>query len=292
LHLLKIADIPLCINAHEWVLFDNLKSFFDVNSKPEFTIDIIFKDIPTVNIDKAEIMIETAVELIFRLQGKTYIKYKHDTSIPSLLVINDDWTFCSVYIDSVYDKPDDILITEDVSRAIFMTLRTILIPVLAKKSTLMIHSSSIIWKDRGIVFSAPSGTGKTTHTNIWKQLYGARILDGDVTAVRVENGEAVAYGLPWCGTSNEFLNENVCLDSIVFLEQAKENHIYKLRYEEAVMRILSRAFLLPLNSKMMDLYIDIADKIAKATDCYVLECLPDQSAVELVKKCLEEKSRN
>jgi hypothetical protein len=291
LHYFKIADVVLGINAPGWVLKGNLTSFSHVSSDVDIVCNIEFQRIEP-DIDRARIIIDVPRAMYFSLDGYIYIMYKAGMRAPALIAIKDDFSICTMYIDPVYNKPNDTTNILKVTGGIFDDLLVVLIPVLAKKSALMIHSSSVIWENKGIIFSAPSGAGKTTHTNFWKQLYGARILDGDITAVKVENGTAIAYGLPWCGTSNEFLNERVCLDSIVFLEQVKENHIYKLSYEEAVMRILSRAFLLPLNNDMMDMYIDIVKKIAKATDCYVLECLPDKSSAELVKRCLEEKSLN
>ncbi|HEY8499074.1 MAG TPA: radical SAM protein [Clostridia bacterium] len=199
-------------------------------------------------------------------------------------LIRDD--FEEIYTAISYN-PIDKQTVDNVRNGILGALRSITIAALSYKHGLLVHSSSIIWNGEGIVFAAPSGEGKSTHTNMWRQKYGTEILDGDVTALRIIDEVPYAYGLPWCGTSGEFLNKRVPLRAVVFLQRAEKNRIEKLNFQEAFIRLASRCFMLPYDERMTNQFLNVAQEIASKTDCYLLECLPDYEAVELVKKCLE-----
>jgi len=283
----RISNLIIEIAALEWVLHDNLGSFLCDTGDTDVYCGIIFKKRPTVPGKEAKIIAETPGTLIYEFQGCIHNLSGDDTDIPSYTVASKNWSFHTMYVDPEYNNPKDHGIVESVREGIFAALRRVIIAALAQKHGLIIHSSTIIWQGNGVMFSAPSGTGKSTHAHLWKQLYNTPILDGDVTACRMINGIPIVYGLPWCGTSGEFINRNVPLKAIVFLEQAKENNIKKLDLRETIIRLTARCFLLPWNNELMNQYLDIVQEIAENTDCYLLNCLPDSDAVELVKKCLE-----
>ena len=148
---------------------------------------------------------------------------------------------------------------------------------------LILHSSSICWNGAGIVFSAPSGMGKSTQAALWEQFTGAEILNGDRTAIRITDGIWYAYGLPYAGTSGIYRNESAPLKAIVALRQAKENHIRRIAgaeafgylYPEAMIHRWDRQF----ESRAADLLLILISDIP----VYLLECRPDRGAVEILK---------
>lgn len=153
---------------------------------------------------------------------------------------------------------------------------------------LMLHSASIVYRDEAIAFSAVSGTGKSTQAGLWQERYKVKILDGDLNAVRLKGDDVRLYGLPWCGTSGQCLNESAPLRAIIFLEQADQNSIEKLSATEAVLRLAARSRLPQWDRELMSgAFLQTAETIAFRTECYLLKCLPDYGAVELVKECLD-----
>ena len=98
-----------------------------------------------------------------------------------------------------------------------------------------LHSSSVVYEGRGYLFSADSGTGKSTHTKIWQQVFGerAQIFNDDKPALRCIDGKWYAYGTPWCGKDGINLNAKVPLAGICFLKQGRENSIRRLSPPEA-----------------------------------------------------------
>jgi hypothetical protein len=283
----SIADIGIEINAPEWTLHDNFKIFECSAHVIDITCNILFEKKVYEPEEQDVLLVKDPGRSIIRKNNFFHTVFCNETDIPYYIIISDDFSLCEIYIAPKYEAPQDATIVRYVRDAIFGVLRMVLIMVLSQRDGLLLHSSTIIWNGMGIAFSGPSGTGKTTHTRLWRKLYDVKILDGDVAALRIKNGSVYAYGLPWCGTSGEFMNERVPLRSIVFLQQAGTNKIKKLDFQEAFMRLIARCFLQPYDEIMMGKYLDIAQKIAAISDCFLLECLPDENAVELVKECLD-----
>lgn len=284
-----ISDLVFEINAPEWVLHDNLKIFLCNLKTRDLYLDVVFEKCAAIPLEEAELIFKTAGTSVYVIDGRTHLINSDGMGIISDITASEDWATCKIYINLEYNNPEDEEMAKQIRENVFAALQKIYFAVLGQKQGVAIHSSSIIWNDQGVLFSASSGTGKTTHTQLWKELYNTKVLDGDVTACRMINRIPFVYGIPWCGSSGEFMNHRVPLKAIVFLQKAKENKIEKLNLLEAFSRLISNCFMLPLNDKMMNRYLDIIHDIAGCADCYLLNCLPDYDAVELVKKCLEAK---
>lgn len=158
--------------------------------------------------------------------------------------------------------------------------------ILLLHNGILLHASFIRWKQTGILFSAPSGTGKSTQADLWHLYENADILNGDRAGLRCPNGSWQAYGLPYAGSSGIYRNESVPLRAIVILRQAKENRIQRLHgfssvsflYPEVSIHRWDRKF----SEKALNLLLQLLEKIP----VYLLECRPDQEAVLLLKETL------
>jgi hypothetical protein len=159
--------------------------------------------------------------------------------------------------------------------------------LLLKNQAILLHSSLIRWKGQGIVFSAPSGTGKSTQANLWKQYENADILNGDRAGIRNENGRWVSYGLPYAGTSGIYRNENADLRAIIVLKQAKENRIQKLHPAEAFRYLYPEVSIHEWDKNFVQEVAELLLKLILEVPVYLFECLPNQEAVEVVKGELE-----
>lgn len=152
---------------------------------------------------------------------------------------------------------------------------------------IVLHAAAIEWQGKGILFSAPSETGKSTQARLWKEYMGAKILNGDRPAIRIIDNIPHVFGTPWSGSSCEFLNDHAPLSAIVMLEQASENSIRRLSNFEAVSKLMPRAFLPYYSDKLMGLAIANLENIITSTPIYLLKCKPDREAVELVYQCVK-----
>ncbi len=151
---------------------------------------------------------------------------------------------------------------------------------------IVVHSAGIDCNGNGILFSAPSGTGKSTQANLWKQYRNANILNGDRAALRIINGRVYIFGTPWSGSSNENMDSRAPLKGIFFLQQAKENSLRLLTPSEALSYMLPRCFLPYGCEDLMDLALKNIEQILNKVPAYLFRCLPDYEAVEMVSNCL------
>lgn len=277
----QLADIPINIKTRDWSLNPNYQDFRCDMIRNTHTWGVHFNDtIPAFNM--TEPYVASPRKNYYEGQFETSIHYPHADSVMSLVTFDSQMRNCSFYIKKKYDAPqnsEDVQLVRDRLQAAVTEVTT---ATLAVHQGLQIHSSAIAWEKRGIIFAAPSGTGKSTHVHLWQEQYDIRILDGDVSACRVLNGAPTVYGLPWCGTSGEFCNDRAPLNAIVFLEQSAENNIIRLEKAEAMMRLISNSFLPFWSERLMTHVLDTAQSLVNLVDCYLLQCRPDSQSVKLI----------
>ena len=147
-----------------------------------------------------------------------------------------------------------------------------------------LHSSAVALENRAVLFSGPCGIGKSTHAGLWQQYFGADnavIINDDKPVLRLHKGSFYVYGTPWSGKSTLNANIRVPLGAIVFLRQAKENHIRRLDSLEAI-RMLVYQSLRP-NSDMdkMNKLLNLIDVLVPHVAVYHLDCNISLAAVKL-----------
>ena len=89
---------------------------------------------------------------------------------------------------------------------------------------IVLHSASLLYQNRAWLFSGHSGAGKSTHTNLWKELYGVLLINGDLNLLSVEGGQPVVHGLPWCGTSGIADTHSYPLGGIFLVKKSLQNY--------------------------------------------------------------------
>jgi hypothetical protein len=148
--------------------------------------------------------------------------------------------------------------------------------------TVSVHSSTIVYEGRAVMFLGESGTGKSTQTRLWTQnVAGAEILNDDSPFVNTERGTLV-YGSPWSGKANYYRNEHYPIAAIVRLRQAPRNEIRRLSRLEAIGALLpscTPAF--AYDGHLSSLVHGIVSDVLSETPVYMLDCLPDAAAVRL-----------
>ncbi len=154
------------------------------------------------------------------------------------------------------------------------------------RKRVVFHSSAIAFNGVGVCFSAPSGTGKSTHAELWEQYYNAERLNDDTPALYVENGVAYVCGTPWSGKSELNLNQQLPLKAIVFLYQSPDNKIERIRGMGALKKMLSEAKI-PEFSEQFQTGLSVVSDVLSSTPVYALGCNISKDAVDLVKDTLQ-----
>lgn len=163
-----------------------------------------------------------------------------------------------------------------------MTLMDIEATLLAFDA-LILHASFISWQGKGVLFSAPSGTGKSTQADLWRQYEEADILNGDRAALRRVSGRWRAYGLPYAGTSGIYRNESVPLKAITALRQSGENRIRRIYGAEAFKYLYPETMIHRWDTSFEQKASKLLFEVLTDVPVYLLECRPDQEAVQLLK---------
>lgn len=154
------------------------------------------------------------------------------------------------------------------------------------KGAIVLHGIIMEWQGNGIVLSAASGTGKTTHARLWRDLENALIINGDHALLRKENGLWYACGTPWSGTSGECVNRRVSLDAIVFLSQGNENRVTRISPISAIGKALPRMLAPQWHSQYAEAAVDLAIQCLEKVPVFELSCLPDADSVRVLKEAL------
>ncbi len=154
-----------------------------------------------------------------------------------------------------------------------------------QQNRMVLHGSCIARNGRGVVFSAPSGTGKSTHTGLWKQYYpDTEYVNDDTPVLRLDRpGEVLACGSPWSGKTQLNSNISVPLSAVVFLERGTENSIAPLSKTEALGRLLGECRKIPFQSTMQKA-AELCGRLLERVPVYRLSCNISYEAVETVRK--------
>ena len=149
--------------------------------------------------------------------------------------------------------------------------------------TVAIHSSCIVYKNKAVLFLGESGTGKSTHTRLWREhIPGAVLLNDDSPMIRVEDGKVWAYGSPWSGKTPCYKQERYELAGCVRLSQAPYNRIKKLSVLQAYGAIHpSCPPEFAYDSILYDHVSGFISSLLSKVPLYHLACLPDGDAARL-----------
>lgn len=144
---------------------------------------------------------------------------------------------------------------------------------LLRHNGFMLHSSAVELDGRAYLFSAPSGTGKSTHTEQWLKLFGdrAHIINDDKPAICIVDGKILAYGTPWSGKSDLNINVGVPLQGICMLERSQENYIEPLPADRAVFGILNQT-VRPPDESGMDRLLTMLDEVVNSIPVWRMGC--------------------
>jgi hypothetical protein len=153
---------------------------------------------------------------------------------------------------------------------------------LIKFNGILLHSSCIVVDDKAYAFSADSGTGKSTHTQLWLKRFGDRayMLNDDKPAIRIIDGEVYACGTPFSGKYDYSTPKIVKLAGICFLQRSEDNWIKKAETGKAVFNIFSQT-VRKLNSDRMENLFDVLEEIFAKVPLYEFGCNISDEAVQM-----------
>ena len=160
-----------------------------------------------------------------------------------------------------------------------------LFDIFADAGMLVLHSAYIVTRGgEGILFSGPSGIGKSTQAALWERFAGARTVNGDRALVRPV--ERTVGGVFYAGTSGICQNVTAPLRAVVLLGQAAENRIVRARPQEAFARLLSQCAYYEWDAASAARMTELAAQLVTNVPVWRMDCRADESAVRALEEAM------
>lgn len=290
----EIAGVVIDVKSNDSGLLGYLNNFTGIDKKKaDLVFDYHIKDV--IEIPQGTQISDDNIGLkwIKKDSGQEYCVYTQEFGIGKPMVLMDigrDWQkaelswcrYSGVNAQERINTQAQVTISSHIMMGI--VFRYFLINI----GGLVIHASAIKWKDKGVMISAPSGTGKSTYAKLWQEyIDDVKILNDDTPAVRVTDDQPYVFGTPWSGSSFLHCNDSAPLGAIVLLEQAQSNSLTRLSDQEAILKLMPRVFLPYFEQCLMHKALDVFEKIVRSVPIFLLQCRPEREAVELVYQCLK-----
>ncbi len=156
--------------------------------------------------------------------------------------------------------------------------------LLMKFDAMILHSCHIQKDGQSILFTAPSGTGKSTQGELWRKYRDAEVINGDRTIIRKREGSWYAYGAPFCGTSNIHLNRQAPIKAIVVLRQAPEDQVELMSGRQAFTAMYSEVTVNSWNDAYVQKALNWVTELLGDIKIYSFLCTKDPEAVDTLER--------
>lgn len=274
---LNIAKLVLKIESPRILSFQSSVQPFETNEseEPNVVYSMSFEETMTVKkkiIYKGDFIAFLEGDEIGRTKGITTTK-----GIESVTLRKKDRDSFSIFLPKSF-KEEKVLFKK-INLMNYLAFEDVLI----NHQGFILHSSFISWQNNGILFTAPSGTGKSTQADLWKKYEDADIYNGDRTIIRKIDGKYYGFGSPYAGSSGIYRNESAPIKAIVVIEQGPDNVIRRLHGREAFLPLFRETLMNTWNKEYMEKMTDLLMDVACQIPVYHLSCRPDQGAVNTVK---------
>ena len=135
------------------------------------------------------------------------------------------------------------------------------------------HGAVLEYNKKGFLFTAPSGTGKTTHIRLWKKFLGdrAQIVNGDKPILHIEENDVTAYSTPYAGKEGFQNHSSVKLSGICFIRRGSENRIERVNPSDYLTEIIAQIYM-PFEPMASVKTLEMLDTLLKSVPLYVLYC--------------------
>ena len=153
---------------------------------------------------------------------------------------------------------------------------------LIERDVLMMHGSTVSVDGKGYLFTAKCGTGKSTHTRFWREVFGSRVVmvNDDKPFVAVTPEKILVCGAPWSGKHGLHSNISVPLQGICILERGVENRIRRIGAEEARDMLLHQSYC-PAEPEKQEVFQNCMEEVLRRVPLWKMECTKDPQAAQV-----------
>ena len=148
---------------------------------------------------------------------------------------------------------------------------------LLKRNVLMVHGSTVALDGAAYMFTAACGTGKSTHTRLWREVFEDRaaMVNDDKPFLELKEGGVIAHGSPWTGKHGLGSNISVPLKGICILHRGQENGIRSIKPEDAMAMLLHQTHIPESDRALAEALVA---RLAQKVSLWEMECTKDPEA--------------
>jgi len=158
---------------------------------------------------------------------------------------------------------------------------------MAAKDALILHCAYISCRNQAILFSAPSGTGKTTQALLWEKYRGSQTINGDRALLRIKDGKWHAEGWPVCGSSEICHHACLPLGAVVLLSQGEQDRLSDIKNSETFKRLYSQITINSWQSSAVQHTINLLEHLVKTVPVLQFQCTISSHAVDILDQKLQ-----
>lgn len=283
----RVADFPFVIilpndvNANTLLpSFREFSSQLAPDEKPLFTFEVTIADAPTPLATPTNAQLKEDLCNDFGLIGiytsphGWFITVGPDShSHASHMTINNTMTHACATLQPT---------PQHLSWMLTSMLHILFSQAIIEHQSILLHASVITLHGQAVLFMGKSGTGKSTHSQLWLKEYAdAQLLNDDNPVVRLHpDGSATAYGTPWSGKTPCWRNASAHVAAMVRLAQSPVNRYTPLSEIEAFTAILPGCSVMRHSTVHHDLICTTAATLATTVPIARMECLPNADAAK------------
>lgn len=246
-----------------------IEKYEDNSQEPKYMMTSMIKD--ELTLPKGKCILEQGNRKVFQ-EGNLEILciYQNNLHLASKITYSLDYKRVECEFASHYNKR--LAETEYIMTGLFF------LEMMFQESCIAIHASAIAYQNQAILFSAPSGTGKSTHANLWeKHLDEISFINDDKPLIQMKDNQMIVIGTPWSGKTVRNENLNLPIKAIVFIEQSKTDVIVELSNKEKLIHLMRNSYRTHHLEKN-DYVLHVMDQLIKHVDMFLLQCTPNDSA--------------
>ena len=156
---------------------------------------------------------------------------------------------------------------------------------ICQKNIMLLHGSAFEYNNQCVIVTAPSGTGKSTHSRLWREAFGDKVtmINDDKPLLQVSGNDVLVWGTPWDGKHNISVNKSVPLKAICILERSAENKVEKVKVGDCLEALLNQVYR-PRQVENLVKVMELAKNIFEQVEIYKIYCNMEIDAAKVVKQ--------
>lgn len=206
-----------------------------------------------------------------------WITWKQDNTPALAFRISPDWREFVLYNDQ----------TDTCGEQAFHEFGSLFSYAVLNYHACVLHGVVMEYEGKGILVTAAAGTGKTTHTRMWRDHKNALIINGDRCLCRKIEGRWYAYGMPWAGSSGEYINRRVPISCIVNLRRGNVNSVHPMSVFDSYIYLMQRIFAPVWQGDLQNKGLNLCEELAKEIPVVEFFCRPDLDSVNVLEKAIQ-----